>query len=435
MTTKTIATSEVVFRKDLYPRIEHSQALAQEYAENLEHLPPIEVNQHNELIDGFHRWTAHRLKDKTEIAVVVTKTANDAELLELAIQRNAAHGLQMSQADKKAAAIKIYNGTAIEDKAAKKETLAEILSVDYATVARWLSDIDAANIEQRNKLILSLYLECKTQEEIAEAVGISQKRVSEVLPEILTCEIPVKPDEKPSFLSLEAITLAKFGEPDFQRPIYNVWAFGKKTNDTGHFGNTEQRITDNLLYLYTEPFDIVVDPFGGGGATLDVCRQRLRRCWISDRKPKPGMEDKLRVLDIAKELPRLPWSDVSLTYLDPPYWKQAEGEYSDDADDLANMPLDEFTEKIVSVVRRISEKQKKGAIALIIQPTQWKAPKKQFTDHVFDIVKGVGNKRLTLENRVSCPYSSEQCTPQMVDWAKENKSLLVLSRELIIWKM
>jgi hypothetical protein len=145
-------------------------------------------------------------------------------------------------------------------------------------------------------------------------------------------------------------------------------------------------------------------------------------------------------MDACEELPSLNkrWSDVSLVYLDPPYWKQAENEYSSDSADLANMTLDEFTEKMVGVVRRFGEKMRDGSvIALIIQPTQWRAePKGSFADHVFDIVQGVSkSKRLTVENRVSCPYSSEQCTPQMVTWAKENKKLLVLSRELTVWKV
>ncbi len=51
------------------------------------------------------------------------------------------------------------------------------------------------------------------------------------------------------------------GGGDYKPPLYNVWKFAKKTNSTSHFGNSEQRIVDNLLYLYTEPFDIVLDPF------------------------------------------------------------------------------------------------------------------------------------------------------------------------------
>ncbi len=33
----------------------------------------------------------------------------------------------------------------------------------------------------------------------------------------------------------------------------------------------QSRIVENLLYAYTEPFDVVVDPFAGGGSTIDIC--------------------------------------------------------------------------------------------------------------------------------------------------------------------
>ena len=52
--------SEIVFRSDLYPRIASDPLTVQKYAEDLSVLPPIEVNQHNEIIDGWHRWTAHK---------------------------------------------------------------------------------------------------------------------------------------------------------------------------------------------------------------------------------------------------------------------------------------------------------------------------------------------------------------------------------------
>ena len=42
-----------------------------------------------------------------------------------------------------------------------------------------------------------------------------------------------------------------------------------------------------------------------------------------------------------------------------------------------------------------------------------------------DIVNRVNPKRLTLETRISCPYSTEQYNPQQAEWAKANKELLV----------
>jgi DNA modification methylase len=194
------------------------------------------------------------------------------------------------------------------------------------------------------------------------------------------------------------------------------------------------RWVDNLLYLYTQPFDIVVDPFGGGGSTIDICKKRFRRYWVGDRKPVPERAHQIRQHDLTTGIPPLPrWQDVKLVYLDPPYWKQAEGQYSNDTNDLANMPLEQFTETLAGVITGFAKKLKPGAvIALILQPTQWKAEQRQYTDHVADMIRAV---KLPLDLRVQCPYESQQCTAQMVDWAKANRKVLVLSRELVIWRV
>ncbi len=126
---KRIKVSDVVFREDLYPRIETSAQTVQKYAENLEVLPPIEVNQHNELIDGWHRWTAHKKLGLDEIDIVVTQTQSGAHLLELAIMRNATHGLQLSNKDKRDMARRIYLITDERQRDKQKTYLAKILSV------------------------------------------------------------------------------------------------------------------------------------------------------------------------------------------------------------------------------------------------------------------------------------------------------------------
>jgi hypothetical protein len=217
-------------------------------------------------------------------------------------------------------------------------------------------------------------------------------------------------------------------------PLYNVWKQQEKTPGSGHFGNSDVRWVDNLLYLYTKPFDVVVDPFGGGGSTIDLCRKRLRRYWVSDRKPIVEREKEIRRHDLTEGLPLLPrWKDVRLVYLDPPYWAQAAGQYSDDAADLANMPLASFTAALAEVINGFAVKLKGtgAAIALLMQPTQWKAPEKQYTDHVADMIKAV---KMPIDLRVQCPYESQQCTAQMVEWAKAKRKVLVLSRELVIWR-
>jgi len=417
-----IALDKVVFRNDLYPRIETSATTVQKYAEDLDVLPPIEVNQKNELIDGWHRWTAHKKAKTPDIAVTVTKTASDAELLELAIERNATHGLQLSQDDKRDMARKIYAATPNKERDGKKKHLAKILSVSERTVRDWLSRMDKDAKEACDRRIFDLWLACCTQDEIAAECGCTRDEVRGFGDFGDIAKFP-----KTHQAAAEHAT-------DFEPPLYNIWKQQTKTAGSTHFGNSEIRLLDNLIYLYTSPFDIVVDPFAGGGSTIDLCRKRLRRYYVSDRLPIVEREKEIRKLDITEGLPELKgrWGDVRLVYLDPPYWKQSEGQYSKDKTDLANMALDEFTKTLAGVINGFARKLTNAYVALIIQPTQWKAPDREFTDHVGDMLRAV---KLPVDMRFSVPYESQQCTAQMVEWAKDNKRCLVLTREIVVWKV
>ncbi|HEY4364205.1 MAG TPA: ParB N-terminal domain-containing protein [Bryobacteraceae bacterium] len=412
--------SAIIFRQDLYPRLAIDPATVQKYAADLDVLPPIKVNQKYELIDGRHRWMAHLKCGATTIRVIVVQTNSDAHLLELAIECNAKYGLQLSQEDKRHLTRAIYAGTPEREREEKKKHLAVLLGVSERTIRDWLSRVDKDAKEARNKRIFDRWMACWTQEEIAEKEGVTKETVSEICQK--SADLPES--DKPAAAHLV----------DFEVPLYNVWKQHKKTPGSSHFGNSEVRWVDNLLYLYTQPFDIVVDPFGGGGSTLDLCKRRFRRYWVSDRKPIIERASDIRQHDLTIGLPSLPrWQDVSLVYLDPPYWRQAEGQYSKDPEDLANMPLAKFTETLAGIINGFAKKLKPGArIALLIQPTQWKAPDRQYTDHLLDVVRLV---KLPVDLRISCPYESEQCTAQMVEWAKANRQVLVLSRELVVWRV
>ncbi len=108
-----------------------------------------------------------------------------------------------------------------------------------------------------------MWLACYTQKEIAEKENTKQETVRDILAK--KAELP------------ESLKPAANHQTDFTPPIYSVWKVQNKSNTTNHFGNSEAARVDNLLYLYTNPFDIVVDPFAGGGSTIDVCKKRFRR--------------------------------------------------------------------------------------------------------------------------------------------------------------
>ena len=152
---ETRPIDEIKWRKDLYPRLEPNATVIQQYAEDITVLPPIEINQHNELIDGYHRWTAHRKAQAETIAVFVTETTSDRHLAFLAVERNSKHGCQMSSGEKKTFALKWYTG-----EAAEKETFATMLGVTVRTIRRWLADRDKNLKAARRKRACELWLAC-----------------------------------------------------------------------------------------------------------------------------------------------------------------------------------------------------------------------------------------------------------------------------------
>lgn len=87
-------------------------------------------------------------------------------------------------------------------------------------------------------------------------------------------------------------------------------------------GRTPAYVIWNLLERYTRPGDLVVDPFCGGGTTLDVAREMERKALGYDLEPT--REDIFR--SDARSLP-LEDGVADFVFMDPPYSTHIE--YSD----------------------------------------------------------------------------------------------------------
>lgn len=57
--TTTIATADIRFVKELYPRLKPHDDVVERYRDALGNLPPIVVARDGVLVDGYHRWQAH----------------------------------------------------------------------------------------------------------------------------------------------------------------------------------------------------------------------------------------------------------------------------------------------------------------------------------------------------------------------------------------
>ena len=159
---------QIKWRDDLYPRFEPDPVVVKQYADDLDVLSPIQINQHGEIIDGYHRWMAFQTRGVDQMPVVVTETKNDFELLCLAIQANN----KLTDSDKKKSAALLYaDGTGLT-----KDQIAEDLLVSERTVRRDLLGED----KQLNR-VFDLYLQCYTEKEIADRLEMSKQSVESIV--------------------------------------------------------------------------------------------------------------------------------------------------------------------------------------------------------------------------------------------------------------
>lgn len=403
-----LKTSEIIYREDLYPRIKPTPSKIQEYSENIELLPPVEIDQHNILIDGYHRWKAHETAKIDIIQCTVTEVKSEFELERLAVRRNAGHGQQLSQSEKKKKAIRWW------DRIPDTEIIKE-LSISMVTYNRWTKNKRDERAKQIKEEIQYMWMACYTQQEIADKIGIEQQTVSNKIVDFT----------KSDHVSEKSIF------SNFKPELYTIWNFQKLTNQTKISGSIPQEIIDNLLYYYTKPFDIVFDPFGGGGATIDVCLKRMRRFYVSDLSPIPARND-IRQWDIIEGLPdNLPVPDF--VFLDPPYWKQAEKKYSEKDTDLANISLDDFIKHIGNIAKSIKRKwnnRPDARLAIIIGPF-YRAGK--YTDLSL-LCNNAISKYLTLTERIQVPYTTQIATGDDVNKAKNDKRMIHRIRDLLVYK-
>lgn len=407
--TNEVLIKDIIYREDLYPRLEINQRLIQQYAYSIEYLPPIKISQQNVLIDGLHRLKAHELESRETISVEIVNVSSEKELKQLAYKWNSNHGLQLNQEEKRRYAVEMIGDLSVKE-------LSDTLLVDERTISRWTKSKREEFDKERDRKIVELYLRAwNTQDTIAELLGITQSTVYNVL-------------TKNGQMSEN--------DNDFKPYLYNIWNLQKQDNAMeARFGSFPQPFMENLLYYHTEPLDIVYDPMAGGGTTIDACKKMFRRYYCTDRKVTPGRESDIRERDLKDGLPTdLPKPD--LVFLDPPYSILAKGEYANeqDKDDLGNMTTDEFYSTFHSFVSELKSRNIKQ-IAYLIRPF-WltDSNKWHWSDPTFELYTLLQEK-YHIKARYVLPYSTQQYTGLWVDRAKEQHKCLILNRELTIFEI
>lgn len=214
--------------------------------------------------------------------------------------------------------------------------------------------------------------------------------------------------------------------------LYNIWTLAKFEEDKAFFGAFPEIFMENLLYYHTKENDLVYDPFAGSGTTIDVCKKMERNFYCSDLNIFPGREKEISKWDIASGLPDN-LTKPDLVFLDPPYWRQAKGRYSDVPNDLGNMNINKFYSIFNNFLKLLMDKEI-NKIAIVIAPTQYPNENHEFEDHIFKFHEILLDK-YQIEMRYVLPYSTEQYNGTQVEIMKKEKKAINLIRDLVVWAL
>ena len=422
----TIPIQSIRFVKELYPRIKPNDEAIERYRDSLEKLPPIIIARDGVLVDGYHRWQAHVREGIDQIQAEDLGNLSDAEIMREAITRNASHGQQLSVADKRLLAAQWWKTFNHLEPAEREQEIADLLAVNAKTVQRATKDARKEEKQELQEKVWQLHLSCLSQSQIAAATGVDQATVSRWAM------------QNGQLSNLHSPPSATDANPWGSIQHFDVWSFASNNREGGgqqsYFGACPPQIMENLLWLYTEPGEsVVVDLFAGSGTTLEVSHRMGRRAWVSDIRGNhysPHLD--IHQHDATTGWPAEAPAKADLLFLDPPYWKQAAGRYSSEPGELAEMTLPDFNKAWSDLLKACKTHLSPGGkIAYIISPTEDKDAG-LVIDHAMEMAAAAMANGYRIHRRIIVTYQTQQATGQQVTWARENRRLLKLYRDLII---
>jgi hypothetical protein len=138
------------------------------------------------------------------------------------------------------------------------------------------SDVERDEKEALQAKAWDLWLNCLSVRAVAECIGGTRPTVGAWVEEMRKLT---------GFFHPPGCENSNPKDPKYRGRVqpFDIWQFAYGGNGS-YFGRMPPQIIENLLWLFTEPGDIVFDPFAGTG-TIDVAKTMGRWVWASDIKP------------------------------------------------------------------------------------------------------------------------------------------------------
>lgn len=455
-----VPVDQIVWDPKIYPRQKWNTSTIERYVDALmagEEFPPIVLEEGtNRLLDGKHRLEAHRKAEVEQISVEWRTVPAGISAKRYAARLSARHGDRMSNADLKALAIEEAEA---EPKAFDVASFVREMGVAERTVYDWVGHILSREREQRQWSAFRLSMLGWQGKDIAEILEVDPATISRDLQNCESAVLQVRSlaqqrterheiarrfNLAPSLV--EAITLD--GVDDVTRlkrlgvkiQPYDVWQFPGCHDLMGdaHPGRIPGELVAHVLYFFTQPGDLVVDPMAGSGTTLDACLLMGRKARGYD------IDARHERIDVEQHDLSTGWPETvaraSLVFWDPPYF---------DKMDSATIGGDGYIDGSVSKLgpndylaffaKRFAELHSavRPGTTLAFLMSDWDPENaKQHKDapgiYLWDYADALRNAGWTLQRQIQTPLSTQQVHPDIVNKFRESRRLARLERYLLI---
>jgi DNA modification methylase len=244
---------------------------------------------------------------------------------------------------------------------------------------------DAHGEEDFKRTILKAKERGMSDPEIGSLFGITFRQLEKIITEAYGINISVL--QKPK-------AVKSWGPKNFVEEATTVWSFKQRGNWATHSGkyrgNWSPYIPRNVILKYSQPGDVVLDYFVGGGTTAVEAKLLGRRCIASDINPAcigltlenlgfeppnflfkefPIYEPKVFVAD-ARNLSQISDNSIDLICAHPPYAGIIN--YSSEIEgDLSKLGVDDFLKQMKKVAEESYRVLKpEGKCAILIGDTR-----------------------------------------------------------------
>lgn len=333
-------------------------------------LQPLVIKEDGTILSGHRRWF---IADKLSISMVpCTFAPKDHDDRELLIDYNRYRVKTISECMREAELIEAV----IKERATANQKMGKSLAIQGTTLEELgLERTDVlAEAAEHIGMPRSSYAKAKKIFEVAK----TNENAKKVLEKLDHGEITVaRAYEAVKVLVEDEPKKAPFEEPDFIKH-YNWMTFPTCDPRFGipYPGRKPGQLVGNIIWMYTEEEDLVVDPMAGGGTTIDVCKFLNRECLAYDVKPaRPDVV----LWDISAGFP-LECQGAQLIYMDPPYWNVVE--YNEEG--ASALKLDPFIEWYKKLMFNAAKTVRLGGFVAVINMPQYFRLPDDFKDGYID---------------------------------------------------